>query len=330
MTVNFCYNHYHFNKLYCHLYRVRLKFLERGKFMKKQKLLICMLSSTLVLPSLPVSHIHAETAKHISETPQSEETSSDESSSLDDKSKSEETPSDETASSNEETQTEKSSSSNKKEENTKSSQTKDTPRATQEEQRDEDSNRPSSYLNDHFSNDYDFINPSPFKSLSLSNMWHTWFSSDHQATESEQPSPETPSSEAPTTDNTTSTDEAQSAPTTQDEPSPEKPATESTPSRDNSYLSESDKAIADELDRISDLRYHLKRQTNRTILLKNRLLLRKRRNRPQHRTLQRKHQKHLRQMLTQMCLQTKHLQLKQRHHNPLQMKMRPPQVQTTM
>lgn len=216
MTVNFCYNHYHFNKLYCHLYRVRLKFLERGKFMKKQKLLICMLSSTLVIPSLPVSHVHAETAKHISETPQSEEISSDESSSLDDKSKSEETPSDETASSNEETQTEKSSSSNKKEENTKSSQTKDTPRATQEEQRDEDSNRPSSYLNDHFSNDYDFINPSPFKSLSLSNMWHTWFSSDRQATESEQPSTETPSSEAPTTDNTKSTDEAQSAPTTQD------------------------------------------------------------------------------------------------------------------
>lgn len=252
MTVNFCYNHYHFNKLYCHLYRVKLKFLERGKFMKKQKLLICMLSSTLVIPSLPVSHVHAETAKHISETPQSEETSSDESSSLDDKSKSEETPSDETASSNEETQTEKSSSSNKKEENTKSSKTKDTPRATQKEQRDEDSDRTSSYLNDHFSNDYDFINPSPFKSLSLSNMWHMWFSSDHQATESEQPSTETPSSEAPTTDNTKSTDEAQSAPTTQDEPSPEKPATESTPSRDNSHLSESDKAIADELDRISD------------------------------------------------------------------------------
>lgn len=194
--------------------------------MKKQKLLICMLSSTLVLPSLPVSHVHAETAKHISETPQSEETSSDESSSHDDKSKSEETPSDETASSNEETQTEKSSSSNKKEENTKSSKTKDRPRATQKEQRDEDSDRTSSYLNDHFSNDYDFINPSPFKSLSLSNMWHTWFSSNHQATESNQPSTETPSSEPP--------------------------ATESTPSRDNSHLSESDKAIADELDRISD------------------------------------------------------------------------------
>lgn len=220
--------------------------------MKKQKLLICMLSSTLVLPSLPVSHVHAETAKHISETPQSEETSSDESSSHDDKSKSEETPSDETASSNEETQTEKSSSSNKKEENTKSSKTKDRPRATQKEQRDEDSDRTSSYLNDHFSNDYDFINPSPFKSLSLSNMWHTWFSSNHQATESNQPSTETPSSEAPTTDNTTSTDEAQSTPTSQAEPSSEPPATESTPSRDNSHLSESDKAIADELDRISD------------------------------------------------------------------------------
>ncbi|MGV3033316.1 hypothetical protein, partial [Staphylococcus chromogenes] len=160
--------------------------------MKKQKLLICMLSSTLVLPSLPVSHIHAETAKHISETPQSEETSSDESSSLDDKSKSEETPSDETASSNEDTQTEKSSSSNKKEENTKSSKTKDTPRATQKKKRDEDSNPTSSYLNHHFSNNSDFINPSPFKSLNLSNFWPICFSSDYPAPESDPPSPQTP------------------------------------------------------------------------------------------------------------------------------------------
>lgn len=67
--------HYpYFTKDFYYLYIVEFHILKRGKFMKKDKWLICILSTTLLFPSFTTYEVHAESAKTVSENTQTDDT----------------------------------------------------------------------------------------------------------------------------------------------------------------------------------------------------------------------------------------------------------------
>lgn len=201
--------------------------------MKSHKLLICMLSTTLVFPSYSVSTIHAATDKTSSETSTLEGTSSETSI---DKNGNDETPKDE----KEKAEKQQTSSQTKKEKTKKTTPSSSLP----------------SWINT-LNHPLGIFNPTIEHST---HFWDNWLtldppsntiSKDANTSENDanlsQTTPSTTHSDVDPTMNETTTTEA---PSSEHNASTSEATTE--PSRDNSHLSEGDQAVANELDNITD------------------------------------------------------------------------------
>lgn len=200
--------------------------------MKTHKLLICMLSTTLVFPSYSVSTIHAESTKDASDNPTIEAPSTE--------------------------QSHVSKSSDEKQEDTKKDDDKTKSSAQKSKTKMSKPTAPSwlpSWL-DTFNHPLDVIHPTRQHST---HFWDNWLtldppsntiSKDANTSENDanlsQTTPSTAHSDVdPTTNETTTTE----APSSHDASTSE---STSEPSRDNSHLSEEDQAVANELDNITD------------------------------------------------------------------------------
>ncbi|MCO4325545.1 amidase domain-containing protein [Staphylococcus agnetis] len=200
--------------------------------MKSHKLLICMLSTTLVFPSYSVSTIHAESTKDASDNPTIEAPSTE--------------------------QSHVSKSSDEKQEDTKKDDDKTKSSAQKSKAKMSKRTAPSwlpSWL-DTFNHPLDMIHPTRQHST---HFWDNWLtldpptdsiSKDVNTTENDtnlsQSTPSTAHSDVDFTTNETTTKEA---PSSHDASTSE---STSAPSRDNSHLSEGDQAVANELDNITD------------------------------------------------------------------------------
>ncbi|UXU59669.1 amidase domain-containing protein [Staphylococcus agnetis] len=200
--------------------------------MKTHKLLICMLSTTLVFPSYSVSMIHAESTKDASDNPTIEAPSTE--------------------------QSHVSKSSDEKQEDTKKDDDKTKSSAQKSKTKMSKPTAPSwlpSWL-DTFNHPLDVIHPTRQHST---HFWDNWLtldpptdsiSKDVNTTENDpnlsQSTPSTAHSDIDPTTNETTTKEA---PSSHDASTSE---STSEPSRDNSHLSEGDQAVANELDNITD------------------------------------------------------------------------------
>lgn len=200
--------------------------------MKSHKLLICMLSTTLVFPSYSVSTIHAESTKDASDNPTIEAPSTE--------------------------QSHVSKSSDEKQEDTKKEDDKTKSSAQKSKAKMSKPTAPSwlpSWL-DTFNHPLDVIHPTRQHST---HFWDNWLTLD-PATDSITKDVNTTENDPNLSQSTPSTAHSDVDPTTNETTTKEPPSShdastsESTsePSRDNSHLSEGDQAVANELDNITD------------------------------------------------------------------------------
>ena len=200
--------------------------------MKSHKLLICMLSTTLVFPSYSVSTIHAATDNPSSETSTLESTSSETSI---DKNGTDETPKDE----KEKAEKQQTSSQTKKEKTKKTTSSSLLPSWINTLNHPSGIFNPTTEHSTHFWDNWLTLDP-PTDSISK----------DVNTTENDsnlsQSTPSTAHSDVDPITNETTTKEA---PSSHDASTSE---STSAPSRDNSHLSEGDQAVANELDNITD------------------------------------------------------------------------------